>query len=1103
MENAHYAASRCGDSFVSFGLESLGRFVRLLLPAVAIGVLSLGVSAFAQDRRAPNDAYFAKIPMLYDGDYADALKDFQSDMRTSIRWGQSRWIDAICYETMMGECFYQMGALDKALDAYTDALRLYISYPDWMVRVNFHPIRPAGAGFRKAVPWGVSKRPAKLGEYPQTVLITVGNSEDVNEEIYKKRGGVIQQMQQYSICPQEIVRCTTLAIRRRAELLGPLCKNDALTGEIVNKMSGAIGPPNHWSEAWTDLERGLAYLAMGREGQGIPYLQRSVLAAGEYDHPMTCVALFELGRIALQKNDFAGATNYFEEASYSAVTYGDYGILEESLRYAALTHLMANRQGLYPVLQPAVGWAKIKSLRASLLLSWAENLSVMGQTREAGNMLEEARSVIGRRGMAAGRLGGRLSYLNAVVLFQERKTADAQKALADAMQYMKHGSFWLFHINLAEIYYNGTGGNAQGSRLALELYGNLLRDPRPSDWAFDPAEALAVLTTPHYPAFEHWFEAAIQNKANLDLAMEVSDRARRHRFFSSLALGGRLESLRWVLEAPSEWLTSQTSLQRQELLTRYPQYAKLSEQAKQLHAKMAAVPLVKDDKGLFREQATTLNELASVCSQQEALLREMAVRREAADMAFPPVKKIADLKKVLPEGYAVLAFFATSHKLYAFLMNNTKYSGWEIPSSVSLNKQTVSMLRDMSQFSAAGDVSLKDLAEVKWKQSAAKVLDSLTKGSPADFSKPLKELAIVPDGAMWYLPFEALQVTVDGKPQSLISRFRIRYAPTISLSMTPYPPARKAVGSSVAVWGKAPSREEEDSFKTAIEQFESAVPGVVSMRSPAPAASSLYGSILNQLIVFDDLQFDDKDPYNWSPVPFDRGKPGSTIADWLGLPWGRPSEIILTGFHTTAEDSLKRLNKNVLPGNDVFLSVCGMMSTGTRTMLLSRWRTGGQSSIDLVREFAQELPHTSPADAWQRAVQLEMDSRLNPDAEPRVKKAAAGDVPKAEHPFFWAGYMLLDGGVPPEKLLLPTEEPANKANPPADAKPEKPFLPPMPGDKPKADLKPKPGEKAKPGDKPKAGVKNKATEKTKKEEKPQAEENSVEDSNTTEEAEEK
>ena len=46
------------------------------------------------------------------------------------------------------------------------------------------------------------------------------------------------------------------------------------------------------------------------------------------------------------------------------------------------------------------------------------------------------------------------------------------------------------------------------------------------------------------------------------------------------------------------------------------------------------------------------------------------------------------------------------------------------------------------------------------------------------------------------------------------------------------------------------------------------------------------------------------------------------------------------------------------------------MSTGVRTILISRWRPGGQSSFDLVREFAQELPHESPAAAWQRAVQL-------------------------------------------------------------------------------------------------------------------------------------
>ncbi len=93
------------------------------------------------------------------------------------------------------------------------------------------------------------------------------------------------------------------------------------------------------------------------------------------------------------------------------------------------------------------------------------------------------------------------------------------------------------------------------------------------------------------------------------------------------------------------------------------------------------------------------------------------------------------------------------------------------------------------------------------------------------------------------------------------------------------------------------------------------------------------------------------------------------------------------------------------------------MSTGTRTVLLSRWRSGGQSSLDLIREFTQELPHTTPADAWQRAVQVVSNEPLVVESEPRVKKdpAATAVSLKASHPFFWAGYMLVDEGSPAEK----------------------------------------------------------------------------------------
>ncbi len=89
------------------------------------------------------------------------------------------------------------------------------------------------------------------------------------------------------------------------------------------------------------------------------------------------------------------------------------------------------------------------------------------------------------------------------------------------------------------------------------------------------------------------------------------------------------------------------------------------------------------------------------------------------------------------------------------------------------------------------------------------------------------------------------------------------------------------------------------------------------------------------------------------------------------------------------------------------------MASGTKTILLSRWRTGGQSSFEIVREFAQELPHTSPADAWQRAVLVTADTRLDPAAEPPRPARRSRSPPKGVHPFFWAGYMLVDSGVGP------------------------------------------------------------------------------------------
>jgi hypothetical protein len=186
---------------------------------------------------------------------------------------------------------------------------------------------------------------------------------------------------------------------------------------------------------------------------------------------------------------------------------------------------------------------------------------------------------------------------------------------------------------------------------------------------------------------------------------------------------------------------------------------------------------------------------------------------------------------------------------------------------------------------------------------------------------------------------------------------------------------------------------------------------------------------MDQLIVLDDINLEDQGPYSWSPIPIDRGKPGNALGDWLALPWQAPDTVILPGYHTAAESSLKNVSR-AAPGAEMFLAVCGLMSSGCRTLLISRWRSGGQTSFDIVREFAQELPHTTPADAWQRAVLVVADSRLNLQAEPRLKRATTVESPKATHPFFWSGYMLIDSGAPPKTEEPEPEQPVIKLKEP-------------------------------------------------------------------------
>ncbi|MGD0896908.1 MAG: CHAT domain-containing protein [Thermoguttaceae bacterium] len=993
-----------------------------------LAVVGLVGSARAQltERTAPSQAYHRAFSDFDQGEYRLALDRFMTEGRTAIKAGTTRWIDSICYETMCGECYYHMGSFQKALGHYTAAIELYLANANWMIAVQFPATIMPDAAVHRPPPWVARPPQARLGQFPATMLIGLGQLDPTTT---LQKGGVLQKPVLYPVEPAEIVRTTALAIRRRAQLLGPMSPHDPLFENLILTLSRRPGPPNNWSEAWINLELGLALAAAGRDTQAVATLSRATIAAGEFMHPLSSIAHLELGRLAVARGDFLVASQHFEEASYGAYYFSDPGVLEEAFRYAATVHLMTNRQGMFAALAPALQWARptrFRQLQVSLMLSSAENCAVLGQTAAAAALIDESRLTIGRRTMGTGRIGARRNFLAAMTLFQQKKVDEGEAALALAMTFMRQSSFWLFHLSLVDNFYMAGSGGAGGNRDAIDLYNLVLRDPLPADWLAEPMESLAVLVDPHPLCYEHWFDAAMARK-NHEAAIQIADSARRHRFLTTLPLGGRIESLRWVLQGPKEMLSRLAVLQRQELLTRFPEYDQLRQQAEGLRKKLSAIPLAPQDAETLRQQAGILKQLAVVGVRQQILLREMSVRREPADLAFPPRLTTAEIQKALPKGHALLIFFATSKATHGFLLSRDLYCDWPLAVSHQLlGRQTAALLREMGNYQQNHELTLKDLADTKWKLAAHDLLDTLLKGSRADFATKFDELVIVPDGVLWYLPFEALQVPVEGQLHPLISRFRIRYAPTASLAVPP-PGWGHRRGNTAVVVGRLFPKAEDNAAQAAFSQLAKAIPGCVAIHAPLPAASSLYARLLDRLVVLDDIAVTPEHmPYGWSPLPADRGKPGGTLADWIAWPWGGPEEIILPGFHTAAEEALKRPGR-AANGNEIFLAVCGLMADGARTVLLSRWRTGGQTSFDLACEFVQELPHTTPADAWQRAVQVVAGSRLNVEAEPRVKRTTVDEPPRANHPFFWAGYMLVDSGV-------------EAAGPPANPVPAKPAL---------------------------------------------------------------
>lgn len=951
----------------------------------------------------PQVGYFRTFNNFYRGEFRASQRDFRGSARSGYIGVEGPWMDHICYHTMVAECMFQMGDVNGALEQYNSALGVFVANGAWFTRVDFPATVNDEASTVNAsrINWGTTSRTTRIGRYPDSFSVMIGTLEGIN------RNGVVQRAELKPLDLVEVMRCTTLAMRRRAEILGPTASYDRVTDQMIDALEGSGLPATHWARPWVNIPIAIGLASDGEVERAAALLSDSIQIGKTFDHPLSAVAMLELGKIYFNAEKYDQAATLFFEATLSGAVFEQHDVIEEAFRWGTKTHLAQKKPGLYPPLESALVWAGRNGshqLRVSLELQLAECHLASGNSGGAAASLARASKLAARNDIGVSPLGAQKAYLAAHLNFQQGKFSNGVSELAVCMELQKAHSRWLYQIQLADAL--ATRGELN-ERAAMDVMTGLLRDPTSTDWRTEPMDSMSVLLIAHPIALEHWFELALSRRS-FDEAIEIADKIRRQRFFNSLPLGGRLMSLRWVLEAPRDAISAEALAQRQEFLLRYPNYATVAAQSKTAVDELRTLPLIPDPKSNERQtQKKLLTALDRSSAAQEAALADIAMRREPADIVFPPVHKTSDVQGKMKDGDVLISYFATSNSVYLFRVTRGDYSVQRLGNTASIRNLLSKLLRGIGNLDRNMSLDEENLANVEWKEDAKKLRELVLPDVKEESWAECKELIVVPDGILWYLPFEILPISDAEDSEMFVDRFQVRYLPTTSLTVPdgrPNPPR----GTTAVVTGKLYPKDEPEVALESFELLQAADPDAVQIEMTLPGPSALLATRIDRLVVWDDIADPKGSVYNLAPMNIDQGKPGSDLSSWAALPFGGTEQIVMPGFHTAAESGQAMRNAN---GDELFFATIAMMASGTRTALLSRWRTGGRSSYELTREFVKELDERPAVDAWSRALDLSWRSEIAPELEPRLKELPAETKLDAKHPFFWSGYMLIDTGV--------------------------------------------------------------------------------------------
>lgn len=1059
-------------SRIGWGRRLLGGLLAAMACLSAVGafgqvVLPPGMGA-PGGQTVPSPGFDLALQGLAAGEFTAALEIANREYRGAVRAGGQQWIDSIAAATVIGECQFELGNLREAVAAYDDALRLSALHGDWLLWVQFPPAGPRPMAQQRVATWGRSQRGASPSVIPDKMSIRQGTADP---QRVLQQGGVLSAPVNYPVRPQEIMRALVMAIYRRAVILGETGREGPAIVEATKTLQRRPAPPNHYSQSWVEVALGTALWAQGKPDDAKQLLGRSLLVASQYDHLLTSWALIVLGRIELEAGQPAAAARLFEEATYTAADYRDARALEEAFRLLAVASMVAGVRGVPPAIRSGADWAKnpLPLLRAVLLGMEAEALAVAGEPVAAAAALADIDGRILRGDPGRGQVGAQRAYAAALTAYAAGTLAVGDREMERAVAIARGRSGPLFRTErLVESLL--AGGDAVSDRQADALFATLLGDPAARDVAIDPLGAIAAVSTPRQEAFDAW--ASVAARRGDDALLNAAEASVRSRWLVTQPVGGRRVAAARLLAADPAALPPADATRRAAILSRHPELSALLDDMVRTRTALtaallaAARPAGDRDAAALPGDVVAWRDYRQQATRLEPFVAGIAAGRDAPTIDMPPLTPSAEIRRRLAPRQLILSFHATSSGLIASLESHDRVRVWNVRQSAALAKEIGGLARGMSLFESAMPLPTDRLLAGEWPIACERIERLLFENSQVTLAEGVDELVIVPDGVLWYLPFELLPVGT-ARPAAgdqaqdaaagqrrLRDVCRIRYCPTRSLAVLPAGPH----GGHGPV-GIHAGRLMRGDRPAAAQEVETRLVGAIDHALPLPAApevpAPLVASLFDTLVVVEESST----PDGGGPrqlVAAQSGRPGMTLADWLEPPAKRPRCVVLPGMQTAMAGGL--VKQPAQPGEELFHAVTGLMVAGSRTVLASRWRTGGETSIDLVEQFLRDRDGAganadppTPAESWQRAVDIVTAEQPDLGREPRVKQSSGAVLADGTHPFFWAGYLLADCGdgrfpappvaqqpVPPK----PAQGIAPNAQPPVPARAQQPPGPP-------------------------------------------------------------